>query len=111
MAKETVFNSRFGVSTLAAGLLVALLGVLLGPAHITQAALVDDGHAGPQLLIGSDDDNLNNVAIQAGAQANQSLDRTDVLRGGPGNDVIFGLNGSDVIDGGPGEDIILGGPG
>ena len=109
MAKDTVFNSRVGVSTLAAGLLVALVGVLLGPAHVTQAALVDGGH-GPQLLIGSDDDRKDNVAIQAGAQANQSLDRTDVLRGGQGNDVIFGLNGSDVIDGGPGQDIILGGP-
>src|SRR5215218_9585691 len=50
MAKDTVFNSRVGVSTLAAGLLVALVGVLLGPAHVTQAALVDGGH-GPQLLI------------------------------------------------------------
>ena len=67
------------------------------------------GH-GPQLLIGSDDDRQDNVAIQAGAAANQSLNRTDVLRGGPGNDVIFGLNGNDVIDGGPGRDIILGGP-
>ena len=48
--------------------------------------------------------------IQAGAAANQSLNRTDILEGGPGNDVIFGLNGNDVIDGGPGSDIILGGP-
>ena len=109
MTKNAVSNSRFGATTLAAGLLVAVVGVLLGPAHPTQAALVDGGK-GPQLLIGSDDDNVTNVAIQAGAAANQSLDRTDVLQGGPGNDVIFGLNGSDVIDGGPGQDIILGGP-
>ena len=48
--------------------------------------------------------------IQAGAVANQSLNRTDVLDGGRGNDVMFGLNGNDVMDGGPGDDIILGGP-
>ena len=51
-----------------------------------------------------------NTAIQAGAVANQSLNRTDILDGGPGNDVMFGLNGNDVMDGGPGDDIILGGP-
>ena len=73
------------------------------------AALVDEGK-GPQLLIGRDDDRIDNVKIQAGAATDQSLARTDVIEGGPGNDVIFGLNGNDVIDGGPGQDIILGGP-
>jgi hypothetical protein len=101
--------SRFGLSALAAGLSVAFLGVFLGPAYTTQAALVEDGD-GPQLLIGLDDDRKDNVAIQAGAVANQSLDRTDVIVGGSGNDVMFGLNGNDVMDGGPGRDIILGGP-
>lgn len=74
----------------------------------TQAALVDGAKG--QLLIGLDDDRQDNVAIQADAAANQSLNRTDVVGGGPGNDVMFGLNGSDVMDGGPGQDIILGGP-
>jgi hypothetical protein len=97
------------VASVAAGLLVVLVVVLLGTAHTTQAALLDGGK-GPQLLIGSDDDRQDNVAIQAGAAANQSLNRTDVILGGPGNDVIFGLNGNDVIEGGPGRDIILGGP-
>jgi hypothetical protein len=101
--------SRFGPPVLSAGLLAALLGVGLGSAHPVQAAGTESG-TGPQLLIGRDDDNINNAAIQAGAGANQSLDRTDVLEGGSGNDVIFGLNGNDVIDGGPGRDIILGGP-
>jgi RTX calcium-binding nonapeptide repeat (4 copies) len=95
--------------TVVASVLIALLAVALGPAHTTQAAFVEGGKA-PQLLIGRDDDNQNNVDIQAGAAANQSLNRTDILEGGPGNDVIFGLNGDDVIDGGPGVDIILGGP-
>jgi len=101
--------SRFGLPALSASLLVALLGVVLGPAHPTQAAVVDGGK-GPQLLIGRDDDNILNADIQAGAAANQSLDRTDIIEGGQGNDVIFGLNGNDVIDGGQGSDIILGGP-
>jgi len=102
-------GSRFGLSALSAGVLVALLGLILGPAHPTQAARVEGGK-GPQLLIGSDEDNQANALIQAGAVANQSLNRTDILDGGPGNDVMFGLNGNDVIDGGPGDDIILGGP-
>jgi RTX calcium-binding nonapeptide repeat (4 copies) len=102
-------GSRVSLSALSAGALVLLLGLILGSAHPTQAALVDGGK-GPQLLIGFDDDNQANALIQAGAVANQSLNRTDILDGGPGNDVMFGLNGNDVMDGGPGDDIILGGP-
>ena len=76
----------------------------------SQAALVEAGK-GPQVLIGTDDDNLTNAAIQpAGVAANQSLNNTDVLEGGQGNDVLIGLLGSDVIEGGPGHDIIVGGP-
>lgn len=102
-------GSRFSLSALSAGALVSVLGLVLASAHPTQAALVDGGK-GPQLLIGLDDDNQANASIQAGAVANQSLNRTDILDGGPGNDVMFGLNGNDVINGGPGDDIILGGP-
>jgi RTX calcium-binding nonapeptide repeat (4 copies) len=109
MVKKAEVISRFGVSTLAAGLSIAFLGAFTGVVHPTQAALVGTGK-GPQLLIGADDDRQDNAAIQAGAAANQSLNRTDVIRGGSANDVIFGLNGNDVIDGGPGSDIILGGP-
>ncbi len=100
--KNVVIISRLGLSTAA-----AIMSVLLSPAYPMQAANQDKG---PQLLIGSDDDRQDNAAIQAGAAANQSLNRTDVISGGSGNDVIFGLNGDDVIDGGPGRDIILGGP-
>jgi hypothetical protein len=103
------FVFRVGLSVLSAGLFLALLGGVVGPAHSTQAAVVEGGK-GPQLLIGFDEDNQANNLIQAGAVANQSLNRTDVLDGGPGNDVMFGLNGNDVMDGGPGDDIILGGP-
>jgi hemolysin type calcium-binding protein len=103
------FVSRFTVPTLSAGVLAAFVGVVVSPTQSTQAALLEDG-GGPQLLIGRDDDHRDNAKIQAGAAANQSLDRTDVMIGGSSNDVMFGLNGNDVMDGGPGRDIILGGP-
>src|SRR5215213_7673756 len=101
--------SRFGVGTLTVCVTTTLIGALLAVAHPTQAAFIEGGK-GPQMLIGHDDDRVDNAAIQAGAAANQSLNRTDIINGGPGNDVIFGLNGDDVIDGGSGMDIILGGP-
>jgi hypothetical protein len=100
--------SRLGLSVLSA-VLVASAAIVLGQAYPTQAALIE-GDKTAQLLIGLDDDNSANVLIQAGAAANQSLNRTDVMDGGPGNDVMYGLNGNDVMDGGPGDDIILGGP-
>ena len=105
---RAIFRSRISVSL--AGLSITALA-LAAAARTTQAAFVE-GDKGPQLLIGRDDDRQDNAAIQAGApaNANQSLNRTDVLIGGKGNDVIFGLNGNDVIDGGQGQDIILGGP-
>ena len=103
------FVSRFAVPTLSAGVLAAFVGVVVSPPHSMEAALLEEG-GGPQLLIGLDDDQQGNTAIQAGAGANQSLNRTDILIGGSANDVMFGLNGNDVMDGGPGRDIILGGP-
>ena len=106
--KQFQLFSRPGVLRRGAPLL-ASVGLVLSSAHPIQAAEVEGGR-GPQLLIGLDDDNQANALIQAGAIANQSLDRTDILDGGPGNDVMFGLNGNDVMDGGPGDDIILGGP-
>ena len=101
--------SRIGLFAVSAGLLFACVGVLVGLAHTTQAAVVERS-GGPELLIGLDDDNQLNPHVQSGAATNQSLNRTDVLDGGSGNDVMFGLNGNDVMDGGPGDDIILGGP-
>jgi hypothetical protein len=91
------------------GLLVTLVGVALVLAASSQAEVIAGGK-GPQLLIGADDDNMNNGKIQADATADQSLNRTDIIGGGTGNDVLFGLNGDDVLDGGPNMDIILGGP-
>lgn len=107
--KNLHMTSRFRPSTLWTAMLAALLGVPLALTHPSQAAFVEDDK-GPQLLIGLDDDTQTNSALQAGAAANQSLNRADILEGGRGNDVMFGLNGDDVMDGGQGQDIILGGP-
>jgi hypothetical protein len=100
--------SLFGLSALSIFSL-ALAALAIGQSYPTQAAPAQAEKSG-ELIIGGDDDTSANVLIQAGAAANQSLNRTDVLDGGPGNDVMFGLNGNDVMNGGPGDDIILGGP-
>jgi hypothetical protein len=100
------------VKRIAGAGLPAAVGAMIIAAMIgtSDAALVEAGK-GPQVLIGKDDDNTANAAIQpAGVAANQSLNNTDVLEGGQGNDVLIGLLGSDVIEGGPGGDIIVGGP-
>jgi len=73
-----------------------------------QAALLE-GSNQPDVLIGQDDDNVNNPDIQLGAAANQSLDNADVILGNAGNDVLIGLLGSDVMHGGQGKDIMIGG--
>jgi hypothetical protein len=92
--------------------MAALIGslFLFGPAQRSQAALIG-GNENPDILIGLDNDNVNNPAIQPpGVVANQSLNNTDVLAGRGGNDVLAGLAGSDVLSGGPGNDILIGGP-
>jgi hypothetical protein len=101
---------RVGAPAVACGFAVAALSLVAGSASSTHAALIETGK-GPQVLIGTDDDNTANIAIQpAGVAANQSLNNTDVLEGGPGNDVLIGKLGSDVLLGGPGRDILVGGP-
>jgi hypothetical protein len=102
--------ARIGIPAvaLAGGALVA--ASLLGSAFTIQAAFVEV-ERGPQVVIGLDDDNLANTAIQpAGVAANQSLNNTDVLQGGARNDVLIGLLGSDVMQGKDGNDILVGGP-
>ena len=89
--------------------MATLIGSLFG-AQRSQAALLG-GDDNPDVLIGLDNDNVNNPTIQPpGTVANQSLNNTDVLAGRGGNDVLVGLGGSDVLSGGPGNDILIGGP-
>jgi hypothetical protein len=94
----------------AAGSLVSavLLGAL-APALPAYAAF-DDAGSGNDVVIGRDDDNPNNPLIQPpNTAANQSLNNTDVMFGGSGNDVLLGLLGSDVMFGDSGNDILVGG--
>jgi hypothetical protein len=88
----------------------ALVGALSCP--VWSQAAVQIGTNGADIIIGRDDDNKTNPAIQPAEPAdlaNQSLDNSDVLLGRNGNDVLIGLLGSDVMDGGPGNDILIGG--
>jgi RTX calcium-binding nonapeptide repeat (4 copies) len=85
-----------------------LLGTLIGPLQLLQAAFIE-GEGGPEVLIGRDDDNTNNPIIQPPGAVNQSLNNTDILDGKGGNDIVIGLLGNDVMHGGPGGDILIGG--
>jgi hypothetical protein len=80
----------------------------LGDTRTRAAEVV--GTVRDDVLIGPDDDNPNDPEIQpAGVTANQSLNDTDVLIGGPGDDVLIGMLGSDVLLGGSGNDVMIGG--
>jgi Ca2+-binding RTX toxin-like protein len=84
------------------------VGLALCASSARGAEIVGTPHA--DVLIGSDDDNVNDPEIQPpGTAANQSLNNTDVLIGGLGDDVLIGMLGSDVLIGGPGNDVLIGG--
>ncbi|MGH9869024.1 MAG: hypothetical protein ACREAA_12765 [Candidatus Polarisedimenticolia bacterium] len=88
---------------------LTLFGVAATVATTTRAALIEGSNTA-DVLIGPDDDNLNNPVIQPpGTAANQSLENADVLLGKAGNDIIIGLRGSDTMQGGAGNDILIGG--
>jgi hypothetical protein len=100
-----------------AAVAVAVMGVLIaafmGGPQRSNAALLERGD-GAQVLIGKDDDNTNNPKIQptdtpSPPGPNQSLNNTDVISSGPGNDVQIGLLGSDVMQGEEDNDILVGG--
>jgi Ca2+-binding RTX toxin-like protein len=101
--KRIVFAA---VATAVMGILIA---AFMGGPERSNAALLERG-AGAQVLIGKDDDNLENPTIQpAGTTADQSLGNTDVLSSGAGNDVLIGLLGEDVMQGEANHDILVGG--
>jgi len=93
----------------------ALAALLVGPglAQVGEAAN-QVGGSDHEMLVGRDDDNVNNPDIQpipSPPGANQSLNNTDVQVGGRGNDILIGLQGNDVQIGDDGDDIFIGGPG
>ena len=95
-------DSRFRFMTALA------LGLALHASTIQAAVLV--GGVRSDVLIGSDDDNLDDAEIQPeGVAANQSLNNADTLIGAKGDDVLIGMLGSDVLIAGPGDDVLIGG--
>jgi Ca2+-binding RTX toxin-like protein len=82
-----------------------------GPALPAHADFID-GRGGRDVIVGKNDDNVQNPLIQLDADpatANQSLDNTDIQLGGAGNDVMIGGAGNDVQLGDSGDDIFIGG--
>jgi RTX calcium-binding nonapeptide repeat (4 copies) len=87
---------------------VLAFALTLHVSPVQAAQLVGTSRA--DVLVGSDDDNLNDLEIQPeGVVANQSLNNADALIGGRGDDVLIGMLGSDVLLGGPGNDVLIGG--
>ena len=87
---------------------VLALGLALHASTTEAAFLVGSSHS--DVLIGSDDDNVNDLEIQpAGTAANQSLNNADTLLGGKGDDILIGMLGSDVLIAGSGDDVLIGG--
>jgi Ca2+-binding RTX toxin-like protein len=77
---------------------------------VAAQAAFQTGTGEADVLIGADNDNVDNPLIQPpGTEANQSLNNTDIQEGGGGNDVLIGLLGNDGQHGGPGADITIGG--
>jgi hemolysin type calcium-binding protein len=100
---------RVILTALIAAVVGVLLAAIIGTPEPSEAALLV-GSKGANVLIGKDDDNLDNPDIQPpGTAADQSLGNTDVLSGKAGNDVLIGLLGEDVMQGGTDRDILVGG--
>lgn len=104
---------RIGFAAVAAAVMGILIAAMMGGPEPSEAASLERG-AGDQVVIGRDDDNTSNPTIQPADTPsppgpNQSLNNTDILSGGPDNDVLIGLLGSDVIQGGEHGDILVGG--
>lgn len=69
-------------------------------------AAFQEGTDAPDVLIGADNDNVDNPVIQPGdSDVDQSVNNTDIQEGRGGNDVLIGLLGNDVQLGGTGNDV------
>lgn len=100
-------RKRTAAMTLTASAL-ALSAMFLGTTY--GKAAYQQGTPGNDVLIGRDDDNIDNPGFHPeGTAADQSLKRADILIGGEGDDLLIGLLGDDYLDGGEGDDILIGG--
>jgi Ca2+-binding RTX toxin-like protein len=93
----------------------ALATIPLGAGWVHRGEAANQvGGSDHDVLVGRDDDNVNNPDIQpipSPPAANQSLNNTDLQVGGRGNDILIGLGGNDVQIGDDGDDIFIGGAG
>jgi hypothetical protein len=91
---------------------IAVMGslLILGSTVTVQAALQTGNLFQPNVIIGLDNDNTDNLEIQPSPDdPNQSLNNTDILIGGFRDDILIGLLGSDVLHGFFGDDVLIGG--
>lgn len=95
----------------AAAIAVAVTAAsVLAIVPLTADASVEQGSPGSDVLVGADNDNAGNTAIQPpDVTAKQHLDNTDVLRGAGGKDLLIGRTGDDVLLGEGNQDILIGG--
>ena len=100
------FRNREGI-TLWTATAALVLAAALAASPATAAFL--SGTNGDDVIVGADDDNVDNPLIQVEGAVNQSLDNADAIDGKDGDDVLIGLLGSDTIRGGRGNDVIIGG--
>ncbi len=91
--------------------LIAAFGIAAVAAVPASAALSDfPGAAGPQILIGADDDTTADTTLQPpGVAADQTLRKGDQLVSGSGDDVLIGRLGPDTLVGNAGDDVMVGG--
>ena len=74
-------------------------------------AALDVARTRPDVLIGADDDNVENLAIQPlGTKSKQHLDNTDLLFAKVEGDTLIGVKGDDVLVGDRRDDVFIGGP-
>jgi len=103
------FASRGRASWLGRLGLVVAVG-LVGFGDAVQAGFLQGRILLENVIIGRDDDNVDNAEIQPRVgDPNQSLNNTDILIGGIKDDVLIGRLGNDVISGRAGDDVLIGG--
>ena len=86
------------------------LSLIFGLPTTSNAAFQSGDPNQPNVLVGRDDDNVDNPEIQPNPDdPNQSLNNTDIIFGGWYDDVLIGLLGNDQLYGLRGNDILIGG--
>ena len=100
------FRNQEGITLWTA---TAVLGLAAALAASPATAAFLPGTDDDDVIVGADDDNVDNSVIQPEGAVNQSLNDADVIDGKNGDDVLIGLLGSDTIRGGKGNDVIIGG--